>query len=455
MALTFGNTSKLFIGKQSAPLVKTPWADYSNKVYQFASGGLGVTGDYTTPDVNTGTNAPIVPILGQLGTEGSLTLPLDTKGMGLWLEQLMLATPATVEVLATPYELRAATDFNDGTAITNFTANMQPKDHLPGLPDSQAGVNCGRIIFAFESTVRAESDGGQIVVRGYDQGLVRPLIETISVTDTAAIGNKTTTNAFAEVTSVTLTGFQTTGEVTITVDPAIYKHTFEVGDALTNGLTVEMVKGTVPSTYQDVHVSEGTITVGDTNETDLTFLGGQAYQNENADGGSAASPETGKTRQPGQASPGWSAVARFDDRIVEIGEGSVSINHSLGRNENSFARQVYLPLPVITGKREVTLSTRVSYPMTDMSGNDFDIVSYAYGRNMAISLEVASMRAGALHNSLRVELPSAQLTTFPDPADIGQGQINLSLDFTAFSSEGNTDLRIIAINEETQAQFIS
>ena len=152
MPISLGNESYLLVGKQSAPQVRTPWASFSPKSYQFTGGGIGLTGDFTTPAINKGNFAPSAPVLGQLSSEGTLTIPQDINGMGLWLETLMLSTPTTVEVLATPYSLRASAAFVNGTAITNFIANMQPKDHLPGLPNSQSGINCGRLIFTFANT---------------------------------------------------------------------------------------------------------------------------------------------------------------------------------------------------------------------------------------------------------------------------------------------------------------
>ena len=455
MPITFGNTSYLLIGKQSARGVKTPWLDFSDKIYQFSGGGLGLTGDFTAPEANRGTFAPVAQVLGQLGSEGSLTLPQDIRGLGLWLEALMLAAPNTTEVLATPYALRASAAFVNGTAITNFIANMQPKDHLPGLPSGQAGVNCGRLIFTFANTVRGGTNS-TITIQGFDQGLVRPISETITVQPGAAIAPITSVYAYAEVTSVTLANFGTVGAVGITVDPVVYKHTFEVGNSLTNGLTIEMVKGTVPSVYQDVHVSEGTFTIGDTNEFDLTFIGGRGYPEENAENrGAAPSSTTGKTRQPGVSAPAWATVLRVDNRVFKIGEGSVSINHSLGQDENPFSREVYRPAPVQTATREVTLSTRVCYPMEDIDGTRLDILSYAYGRDVAVSMEAASMDWGALHNSVRIELPTARLTAFPDPADIAQGQINLPLEFAGYASGTTTDLRLTVINDETETQFVA
>ena len=170
--------------------------------------------------------------------------------MGLWIEALMstsIAPSDSVRILATPVEMRAAATFVSGTPITTFITDTQPKDHLPGVTDSAPGVNAAPINLSFASTVRADT-GATIVIEGFDQGEQRPLEETIPVTDAAAITDKTTENAFAEVTSITLNDFTTVGNVTVNYTSNLYKHTFNVGNALTNGLTVEMVKGTEPNT---------------------------------------------------------------------------------------------------------------------------------------------------------------------------------------------------------------
>ena len=128
----------------------------------------------------------------------------------------------------------------------------------------------------------------------------------------------------------------------------------------------------------------------------MTLQGGRAYPERNATdpaNGRTPSVVTSKDRQEGIVAPAWGTIVTFNGADLEVGEGSVSINHQLGYSENSFSREVYLPPPIITGTREVTFSTRVSYPFTDKAQNAIDIISYAYGRDVAVTLSAASMTA--------------------------------------------------------------
>ena len=135
MAVSFGNESYFLVGKQTAPRVIAPYASFSDKQYQFTSGAPVVSGEYTTPEANRGTFAPVAPVLGQLSTEGSITVPQDIDGLGLLLELVMLDAPDSTQILATPYTLFASAAFTNDTAITTFVTNMQPNEHIPTLQD--------------------------------------------------------------------------------------------------------------------------------------------------------------------------------------------------------------------------------------------------------------------------------------------------------------------------------
>ena len=376
--------------------------------------------------------------------------------MGLPLKYLMLAQPVSTQILSTPYQLFAPAAFTDGTAIpaSSFVADRQPREHIPTLTGSAEGINCGILVFEPVPAVTA-GDNATITIVGKDQGIKRPLREVISVAAGSSISAIRSTKAFAEVTTVTLDGFTTAGNIEIKVDPGVYKHVFTVGNELLPGLTLEMVKGRTPNVYQDVHISEGTFTLGDSNQYDLTLIGGEAFYGENAEnGGPARSSTTGKTRQLGRSAPGWATILRINDRKFRIGSGSISINHSLGADENTWDRDVYRQPPLQTSSRIVTLSTQVSFPMTDTAGNEMRIMDIAWGETVSATLSAASMRLGALHNSVLFEIPTGQVTPFPDPADIGQGQINLPLEITAFAEGTEPDIRLTVFNSESGSNFM-
>ena len=455
MPVGLGSNSYLLIGKQTTPGVRAPWNTFSNTITQFAGGGLGLTTDYTNTPANKGNFGPVASIAGQLGSDGDLQVSHDTKGMGILLEAAMLNAPTPTQAISTPYTLLTTAAFVSGTAITTFDTDRQPKDYLPIQPTSYRSINCGKLIFTFAAAVRGGT-GANITIVGYDQAETRDLTEVIDVDDAASITPKTSVNAFSEVTSVTFNNFGTAGDVGITVDPGVWKHVFEVGNTLTPGLTIEQFKGSVPNVYQDVHISEATFTLGDANEWSFTMIGGRGFLEKNAENlGSGPSSLTGKSRPPGITAPGWGSIFRLNNQRILVNGGSVTLNHALGATNYSYGKDAYRPPPIQTANREVTLSTEIGYPATDIEGTRLALAGYAYGQDVSASIEANSMDYGALHNSITLELPTARITSFPDPAALDQGEIALPVEIAGYAKGATTDFRLVVITEETGTQFLS
>ena len=455
MATGLGSNSYLLMGEQTARGVRTPWGSFSNKVYQFTGGGLGLTTEYTNTPANKGNFGPVASIAGQLGSDGSIQMSHDTTGMGLWLKALMQSTPISTQAIATPYTLFTTAAFTSGTALTNsdFVGDRQPKVYIPQQPTATPAINCGKLIFSFATTVRG-GDGANITIVGYDQGETRELTEVIDVEDTAVIADKTSANAFAEVKSVTFNSFGTAGDVGITVDPGVWKHVFEVGNTLTHGLTIEQLKDPIPNVYQDVHVSEGTLNVADVIEWDFTLIGGRAYLEQNAENlGSGPSSLVGKRRPLGITAPGWGTIFRLNNQRILCNGGSITVNHSLGATNYSYGKDPYRPPPIQTANREVTLSTEIGYPAEAIDGTRVNLVGYALGQDVSASFEANSMDYGALHNSVTLEMPTGRLTSFPDPASLDQGQIALPIEIAGYARGATTDFRLTVVNSETGTQF--
>ena len=340
------------------------------------------------------------------------------------------------------------------------------------------GLNAAKATITWTVAATVPVEGAMITVKGFDQGLVRPMTEQIllrrgtapvNAQGVIAINDEVTTQQrFAEITSITPSGFTTPGSIKVDIDPTeYYRHTLEVGDSLLNGMSVEMVKGVTPNLYRDVHIGEATYTIGDTNEISMTLQGGRGDVGVNAeDGGPAPSSLLAqttpvaipaKTRPPGLSAPGFGTIFRLNDMVIRVGEGSISLNHSLGQDGNSFAREVFRPSPIQTANRVVSLSARMSYPAQLTDGTEIstaDLNAYAWGQDIETSLDAALLDFGEAHNSMKIELPTGRMTAFPDPPDLAQGQINNPIEIAGYAKGANPDLRVVVTNNETTAQFI-
>lgn len=537
-----GSNSYFLLGKQPAQGTRAMFADFSDKIYEFAGGGLGANADFRTPPRNKGNLNPSRPIIGQADTQGSVTIQQDTTGLGLWLEQIMLAAPTTTAIGSTT--LQAAAAFTSGTAFLNsLIAANQPYAALPLITNSIAGVNAGRLELTFTGTNTVGASGGTITIEGFDQGRFnatrkRPMTEVIplargamgdsvatvtvtaggsgytsaptvtfsggggsgatatatvtsgavtaitvtnggsgytsapTVTITGGAGSGATATAvlnvpvalngtiaantvvrgtryFAEVTSVTIDGFSAAGSVAVAANANRQKHVFEIGNSLLNGLTMEMVKGTVPNVYADVFVSEATYTVAEAMEFALTLQGGVFAEEENAEnGGSMPSSLTGKSRPDGSVAPDWATIVRIDDVIYRVGAADFRVNHGLGQDENPFARDSFRPAPIQTQNQELTMSARINYE----AARGFD--RKVWGEDVEVSISGASMDFGAANAFLTIEFPAARFTQFPSPRDIGQGPISQQLELSAYKLGTNPACRITVVNGESAADFL-
>ena len=461
MPVGLGSNSYLIMGEQSAPQVKAPWGAFSDKFYEFTGGGISADTEYTNIPSNKGNFGPTASQAGQLSVGGSLQLAQDITHMGLVLKYVMYSAPLTSALALVPYTLFTSAAFTSTptpVALTNsdFVADTQPKVYIPKQTSAYRSINCGKLVFDFGSAARA-GDNANITIVGFEQHEDLKTTEVIEVANTGgAIPDQTSEFAFAEVTSVTFNGFTTNGTVEIKVDPGVYKHVFEVGNTMLNGLTVEMLKDPHPNVYQDVQVSEATFNLADANEIDLTVVGGKAFLRENAEnGGTAPSDTTSMTRPGGITSPGWGTIFRLNDNRILVNGGSFTVNHSLGETNYSYGKLTYVPLQRPTANRVVTLTTEIGYPPEDVDGNEVDLTGFALGRDVSASFETNAMTYGALHNSFTLEIPTGRLTTFPDPPSLDQGEIALPITIEGYAKGTTTDFRLVVINQESPSEFLS
>ena len=466
MAAGSGGTSYFLLADQVNAGVLAAWGTYRKWVYGFISGGIGVAADFATFDANNGSYAGSPPIMGQEGSEGSITLPHDSEGMGFWLKHMMRKVPTSTQYYSTIWSMKAAGAYT--TPITSFTSGTQPKEKLQSITDAIPGINAAKIEFTFAGATADTSAGKQprVIIEGDDQ-IGTPLTEVrvLTATELAALTTAFKSQFyFSEVRKITVVDISG-GTVAVKGDASnYYKHEFSVGESLLTGMSVEMVKGVIPERIRDVHVSQMGYTVGDTNQMTVGLIGGRAEPETNAqDGGTDPSDLTGKERQPGTNASGWATILRIDDKILRCGEASLDVNYNLGTNENPYCRQAYRPAPVISAKRTAAMSTRVSYPAQIYNGEGVadtewgikDMMSYVRCREMAVSIEAAITECGGANNFMNMKMPTAKFNEVPDPRDISAGQINNPLSFAGFKKGNGNDLEIMVVNSEDATAFIA
>ena len=478
MGPTLGSQSYFLLAYQTAKEVLADWTTYKNSIYQFNGGGLSGVSDFSSAPSNKGSFAPTPITPGQVRTEGTVRIAHDADRMGFWLQQILLDdSVTTVQVRSNTYELIAAAALTNDTALAGpaetgppASAKKQPRYKLPTQSNAVKGLNCAKVEIEWTAAGSVPATGAKLEIKGFDQGL-RPLTELISLergttpvtsAGVLAVGDEvTTTNRFAEITSITPSGFTTPGSVEVNIDASEYfKHTLSIGDTLLNGMSMEFVRGgRIPFLYQDVHIGEATYTAGAQNEISMSLRGSREYPERNAEnGGADVSSLTGKTRPQGRSAPGFGTIFRLNDMAIRCGEASVRLNHSLGDDENPWAREVYFPPPLQTANREVGLSTRLSFPAQLTDGTELsalELYNYAWGVDVATEIDSAFMDFGAAHNSMLIELPTGRLSRFPVPTDVGQGQINNPVEVSGHKSGTTPDLRITVLNTENATQFVA
>ena len=456
-----GRNGAILLGKQTA--IGTKQTTPIQKVFQTSGGGIGPVAEFGQPDLNDGSLAPGRPVIGQAGNEGSLQIVQDSSGLGVLLEALMLADATSAAYHAARWDIVAAAAYTSNTPITTFVTGSQPKAKLQDSTFVTAGVikgvNAARLRFTFASSP-ALGTNPRLVIRGFDQAVSeadatrkRPVTEIIPLVAASLTTPFFSSFYYSEITSITVENMTTPGTLQVEGDAsALYKHEIEIGDLLTNGYTVEAILGGstgVPNTFIDVHVAQGSFTVGEFNEFDLGLQGGQFFLRENVAGGTTPTDFSSYTRPTGNVAAGWGTVLFLNDKFYRCGEAGFDINHNLGDDENPYARDPYRPAPLQTDKREVTVSARIN--LENDADHDFD--QFAWGQDVKVLISSASMDFGAPNAFMNIEFPNCRLTEFPMPSDVPTGQIPQQITASAYRKGSVKEAKVTVVNSENATAF--
>ena len=438
-ATEFGSNSYLIAGQQTLYGTKVAAGDMIEEIFEIESTSLGLRQDSINPERSKGNSGPTKLQGGQSRVEGNVVVQIDTSHLGFWLKNLTGDTTVASSAITGGDILPSGTTYTAGTPIlaSTITPARQP-EMLVGAP-----VYGGILTITFTGATFDTTN--TIVIEGKDVAN-RPLRETLSFGSTGA-NVQNFTKAFRIIDSITITGPTTAGTIEVTCDPGMYKHVLGINQGLLPGMTIELVRGEVPSTYDSVLVNSGTIALGDVITMTLELLGRNAELRKAVGGGTDPTDPTGWARPPGDVAVNWGTELQLDDEVFAISAASFSLAHNLGIPPTQYYRSIIPPAPVRDSNRAVSLTTTIDYS----AANDFDFK--AYGEDVKAELSFASLPYGQKPALLDIELPQARLTQFPDPPVSGQGVITQDLALEGYASALGNELAITVYNAESGSQF--
>ena len=146
-------------------------------------------------------------------------------------------------------------------------------------------------------------------------------------------------------------------------------------------------------------------------------------------------------------------LLQLKNDIIEINEATISINHTLIHSQNSFGRDQWRSPPGISNQK-ATFSTYINHPIRNINGSIVSIPpSYAYEDNQ-LSIESITTNHNGTHNSIKIEMTRARLTS-PTPPHIEQEKGILPIEFTEYGAGSMTDFRMTITNNKTAQQFFT
>jgi hypothetical protein len=257
-----------------------------------------------------------------------------------------------------------------------------------------------------------------IVIAGTDQNDV-VITETLSFTGEA--GPKTTTKYFKTVTSIDFTTAPPGGEtLLIEASNKLYTHLLEIKDTILEGMTIEAVKGGLPSTYVGCLVNTGTLTLGDIVTLACAIINKRGYNSSvvKASGNDVEASETPTdiatfTRVSQSVAPGWGMALQIGNDIIPVATMVWTFNNNLVYPAAKYRNERTNPKPVRNARRIETLVFQIDY---DSTSNDWD-GKFESGQTVEDVFVYAYRKpyAGPEY-SVKISLPLCKINAYPDPS---------------------------------------
>jgi len=382
--------------------------------------------------------------------EGDLGFDAHAENMGIWLLQAMMGSATPTKWNATPVSVLTAATW----------AASGAKDSLDTQPSATTpACNPCKLIIAFDTNVPApQVYTGTVVITGTDQNDL-PLTETVTFT---AEATKTTAFYFKTVDAtgitINMTPVNATDTITITGEKNTYSHVIILGDDILEGMTMEILKGTIPSVAVGMLINNFRFDIGDI--IGLTFsMMGKRLWNRYKLGTADANPVTSTTgtstsgfnRPSTDVFPAWGIRLLIDGGATAVGvaSGSLSINNNL-RFPVRYRGARTEPKPIRGDNREILFTPSIDY---DTVNSDFDAKSMANG-SVALQMVCACSPYGGAEYLMTFTLPRAQLQDFPDPEVSDYGEVLQELPFRVIRSAGaSTSDELTVTIQNTKATY--
>ncbi|MHC4395662.1 MAG: hypothetical protein ACYS1A_08395 [Planctomycetota bacterium] len=400
-----GYRSYFIIGAQDDWDVVTAPGNMKQTVYVFVSGGLRNMSDPITSEVFTGNPSPIKQIENLVRAEGSFQLRLHADDMLFFIAHLlMLETGDLTSTDFTAQVVRASAAY-----ASPLSLDTQPSATSPASDP-------GKLTCTFDANPKT----GTIIIVGTDQNN-QAITETLQFT---ASLTETTTKYFQTVDASGITLTDITGDnLAITCDKNTYTHVISsgIGDSVTEGFTMEFVKGEIPSTYLGCLIDQGTIEISDVINLTMNILSKRGYNRYNVDDVSQGNPAS---ETPTDVSayvdvtdeifPAWGAALEIDDVQIPIESSSFSFNNRLIYPTRYRAVRSGVK-PVRGGNRELTATARIDYNALGLTTNDDFDQKFEFDSQVSSKIYFIRKPYEGPEYTFEMFFPRCQLGQFPDP----------------------------------------
>lgn len=445
---TKGSESWFLIGEQDVDWDTPAWNEkLESVVYEMISSTLKSISPPVVPSRLTRNPSPPRQLKGLMHGEGDIAMQLHVDNMFKIWAQLMHATDSE----------RDSTDFAAKEVFGDEAGGMKMGPTGDISLDTQPNATVptsdpGRLRFM----INAE-DSGVFTIAGKDQN--DAAITDIVSLDTATTGASTKHFKTVNATGISATGFAvgTTG-LYIESDKDTYTHIITLGDDVLDGMTIEEVKGGIPSVFVGSIINAGAIALGDTLTLAGSILSKQGWNRykvsaTTGDPTASTTPTdvSGWSRITEEIFPAWGLSLFLEGAGTATGIESATFNLN---NQLAFPTRYRglrtPPKPVRSAVREVSLVATIDY---DTVNSDYDLKMLHNQVIQAKLLAYHKPYAGAEY-SVQLDFPRCQITAFPDPdvSDFSQVVQELSLNpIRSASATGSDEVTVTLVNKETGA----
>lgn len=372
-----GYHSYLIAGPQvSWGLVCAP-GNMKPMIYEFVSADLQNQGDSIEAARFQGNPSPTKLIEAPIHVEGNINMHLHSDDMLFWMAHLLMLESGDV----TSTDFTAQEVYGDGggshKAVGAATLSLDTQPAATTTPSDP-----GKLIFLWDGVETLD-----IVITGTDQNN-QAITETLVF---SADATKTTTKWFQTVDASGVKFYDTgtttpqtpTPDLLITCDKDTYTHVIDagIGDQVTEGFTVELVEGEIPSTVVGCLINNATIDIGEVVTLSMSIMGKEKHSRFNVDdvyqGNPASETPTSVaaySRVTDQVFPAWGSALEIDGVQIPVKGVPFAFNNNL--QQPIRRRAVRSGVKLVRGSnRLLEVTPEIDYNALGITTNkDFDVV---------------------------------------------------------------------------------